>query len=358
MRVAFVIGSLNFSGAEKVLSIVAQELYKNGNEIHVVLLEKEKGTQGNEGGIIIHGARATGNKIKRLASRWRTIRRTIKDIKPDVVVSFGSVCNVNTIVALLGARIPLVVCERNDPEFDPRKQSEKAIRAVLYPFSDGYVFQTERIKQYFSKRIQKRAVVIPNPIIDSGKRWNIENAEKKIVSVARLDDFQKDHVSMIKAFALFSVDHPDYRLELYGEGPCRDSYVKLIEQLELKEKVFLTGKTSDPTEVLLSAEIFLLTSVFEGMPNALMEAMSVGVPCISTDCGGGGAFDLVEKYGSGLLVQCGNVEEIAGTLSKLVANNDLKKALSKESVAINMKLGREKISQQWLEYLETVRKKG
>lgn len=358
MRIAFVIGSLNFSGAEKVLSIVAQELYKQGNEINVVLLNKERGEKGEEKGLITYGAKATGNKFNRLVSRWTAIRSAIKSIMPDVVVSFGSVCNVNTIMAMRFMKIPLVVCERNDPEYDPRKWSEKRIRAILYPFADGYVFQTERIKNYFSNKIQKKSAIIPNPIIDSGKRWSLQNAEKKAVTIARLDDFQKDQTSMIKAFSIFSKKHPNYILELYGDGPDRDKYIELIKSLGMEEKIFLPGKTKEPISELLTSEIFLLTSVFEGMPNALMEAMSVGIPCISTDCGGGGAYELTEKYGAGILVKQGDIEGIAETISKVASDDELKKSLSEKSISINYKLGREIISQQWIEYLEKVRKEG
>lgn len=356
MKIAFVIGSLNFSGAEKVLSIVASELQKIGNEIHVILLQKEMGTTGSENGFITYGAKATGSsKAKRLFSRWSAIRSVVSNINPDVVVSFGSVCNVNTIASMLGKKIPLVICERNDPNYDPRKKTEKRIRRMLYPFADGYVFQTERIREYFPERIQKNATVIPNPIIDSGIRWNLQNTSKKIISIARLDDFQKDQSSMIKAFAMFAIKHSDYTLELYGDGPDREKYLDLIKKLGMDGKIFLPGKTNDPMSKLAESEIFLLTSIFEGMPNALMEAMSVGIPCISTDCGGGGALDLSEKYGAGLLVPCGNVEEIANALSRLADDDELKETLSKKSVLINSNLGREKISGQWMEYLKAIK---
>lgn len=355
MKIAFVIGSLSFSGAEKVLSIISEELQKMGNEIHVILLQKERGSTGSENGLITHGAKASdSNRFKRLFSRWSAIRSTVDDIDPDIVVSFGSVCNVNTIVSMLGKKIPLVVCERNDPNYDPRKHSEKQIRRILYPFADGYVFQTDRIKEYFPVSIQKKAAVIPNPVVDSGKRWSLQSASKKIISIARLDDIQKDQSSMIKAYAKFSINHPDYTLELYGDGPDKDKYLELIQKMGMDGKIILPGKTNDPTNELVESEIFLLTSIFEGMPNALMEAMSVGIPSISTDCGGGGAHDLAEKYGACMLVSCGNVEEIADALSRLADDDELKQELSRRSVRINSCLGREIVSRQWMEYLKTV----
>lgn len=356
MKIAFVIGSLSFSGAEKVLSIVAQELFNQGNDIHVILLEKEKGLVEVEQNLMTYGAKTTGMRLIRLFSRWSVIRDTLKTINPDVVVAFGSVCNVNTIMATIGLRYPLVICERNDPNYDPRKGSEKLIRSVLYPFADGYVFQTERIKDYFSKRIQNKAVVIPNPIIDSGKRWKLFSSTKRIISIARLDDYQKDQSLMIKAFTKFSVKHPEYQLVLYGDGPDRKKYMDLIECLGMRDKIVLPGKTNNPIKELLDSEIFLLTSVFEGMPNALMEAMSVGIPCVSTDCGGGGAYDLVNIYGAGILVPCGDIDSIVESLSLLVEDNALMNELSSKSITINTKLGRENVSRQWMDYLEKITK--
>lgn len=350
-HICFVIGAMNYSGADKVLSIIASEFAKKGYRVSVILLEDEVGSVRSENGITTYGTKATGNKINRILKRWKNIRNVVKQLSPDVVVSFGSVCNVNTIPAMFGVSIPLVVCERNDPVYDPRKQSEKFVRWILYRFASGYVFQTERIKDYFAKSIGKRAAVIANPVIDSGIRWDINNTKKSIATVARLDNFQKDHCIMFKAFAKFLKTNPGYTLDIYGDGSDRKLYKKIIEEMGMQGKIVLHGKSLKPLESIRTSEVFLLTSKYEGMPNALMEALSIGMPCVSTDCGGGGAAELCAMTNSGEIVDVGDVEAIAEALSHLVNDNQLKIVFSKNALCINQLCAKEKIAKKWETYL-------
>lgn len=353
MHICFIIGALNYSGAEKVLTIVAKELYRNKNKVSVVLLEKPNGTIENIDGILTYGAKATGIKLQRVISRWRNIRNNIKKVNPDIVVSFGSVCNTNAVPSLIGTNYPLVLCERNDPIYDPKKRSERFFRWFLYRFADGYVFQTEKIKSYFSKKIRSKAAIIENPLIRQNYMWNSSNHEKSIVTVARLDNFQKDHITMFNAFKIFHAYYPDYVLDIYGEGPDRNIYEKIISDMGLTKSIILHGKCKNPVEKLIHSEIFLLTSKYEGMPNALMEAMSIGMPCISTDCGGGGAKALFDMTDSGILVPSGDAEAIAKALIQLIHNEKLKSKIADNALRINHYLDKRRICDKWEIYLKT-----
>lgn len=356
-HICFVIGAMNYSGAEKVLSIVANEFAAKRYRVSVILLEDEVGSVRSENGITTYGAKATGNKISRILTRWKNIRNVIKQLSPDVVVSFGSVCNVNTIPAMFGVSIPLVVCERNDPVYDPRKQSERFIRLILYRFATGYVFQTERIRDYFSNSIRKKSTVIANPISDSGIRWNINGCEKSIATVARLDDFQKDHYVMFDAFKKYSRKHPEYSLHMYGDGPDKNKYKKVIAEMKMSDKIILHGKSISPLVDIKKSEVFLLTSRFEGMPNALMEALSIGMPCVSTDCGGGGAAELCSLVDSGSIVPVGDAAAIANALCELVEDRSKEIQYSKNAVAINNLLSKEEVVLKWEKYLSKLTKK-
>lgn len=356
MRICFVIGSMSFSGAEKVLTMITNEIKKT-QDIHIILLNRQNGNESEEDGISLYGVKAEGSRFKRLSNRWSNIRKAVKKIAPDIVVSFGYVCNVNTIMSMLGLHIPLVVCERNDPVYDPRKTSEKLSRRLLYPLAKGFVFQTEKIKDYFPKRIQERACVIPNPIERPEVKWIPENVEKRFVTVARLDDFQKDQTTMIQAFVEFSHDYPEYKLEIYGDGPDREKYEKLIAALNAGDSIRLMGKTSNATGVISTAQGFLLTSIFEGMPNALMEAMAVGVPSVSTDCGGGGAKALFDKAKGVALVSIGDKAALVREMKKIVSDKTYAETLSKQAVRIIECCSKEKVSDQWKEYLQQVAKR-
>ena len=356
MQVCFIIGAMNFSGAEKVLSLVAEGIKNNGHDVSVVLVDKKYGEKEIQKGISTYGVKSTGGKISRIINRWKHIRYVVKEINPDVVVSFGSVCNVNTIPALAGLSYPIVVCERNDPVFDPRKKGERAIRWLLYHFADGYVFQTEKISQYFRKICKnKNTAIIPNPIIDSGIRWDVSKSEKRIVTVARLDNYQKDQITMFKAFDIFHNLHPDYKLEVFGSGPDEGKYREYLSDRGWDDFIRLKGKTNDPISEIRTASIFLLTSKYEGMPNALMEALSIGIPCVSTNCGGGGAEYLMSLCEYPVeLAPVGNAEIIAKELSDLVENKELLIRLSEAGLKINTFLEKGKIIKQWTDYLGKV----
>lgn len=354
MHICFVIGAMNFSGAEKVLTIISQNLAMMGEDVSVILLEKESGFE-KQNGIKLYGAKSNGNKIRRILSRWKNIRGIVKEIKPDIVVSFGYVCNVNTIPSLLGVHIPIVLCERNDPEYDPRKKTERLSRQVLYPLANGYVFQTEKIRDFFSRAIQSKSAIIANPVPKVNMQWSFDNSTNCISTVARLDDFQKDHKTMFEAFSIFSKKHPEYILDVYGDGPDKENYLKQIHDAGMDEKIVLHGKVSNPLEKILQSKIFLLTSRFEGMPNALMEAMSIGMPCVSTDCGGGGAKELFDMCDSGILTRVGDAVEIAGALDRLVNDEESMKSMGLKACAVNDLLSEKRISEKWSMYLHQVK---
>lgn len=360
MKICFVIGSMRFSGAEKVLGIIASGLVENGHNVSTILLEQNFDVLGNENGIDTYGAKATGNKFTRLFNRWNYIRKNIKTINPDVVISFGSVCNVNMLASLLFNKVPKIICERNDPNYDPRTKFDRNVRWILYRLANGYVFQTEEIGEYFKKITKnKKTAIIPNPIIDSNIRWNINNIEKRIVTVARLDDFQKNHYTMFDAFRLFHAHYQDYILDVYGAGPDEDNYKEYINKNNLYNCIFLKGKTNNPLKTINNANVFLLTSKFEGMPNALMEAFSIGIPCISTNCGGGGAkflFSLCDcKEG---LVEVNNARQIANKLCEFISNEKLLNKVSQNEVKINTLLEKRIIIEEWIQFiLQVIEKK-
>ncbi len=356
MKVCFLIGSMSFSGAEKVLSSLTNELAKIGYDIHIILLKEKPGVYEHSKNITIHGVYTNGKRINRIINRIKLIRSSIKIIKPDLVVSFGYVCNINSVISMFFNEIPLVLCERNDPMYDPVSNLDKLKRKLLYPLANGYVFQTEDIQNYFSRKIKKRSVVIPNPVID--KIFEIKTSvseNKKIVTIARLDDYQKNQTMLIKAFTAIADKISDYNLHIYGNGPDHGKYKSLILELQMNNRIFLCGETKNSIENLKGADIFALTSNFEGMPNALIEAMSVGLPCISTDCGGGGAKALISNMENGILIGKGKQQELEEALLLLAKNPDLREQLGKEAYKINEHLNIKRIIKIWIKYFEKIK---
>ena len=354
MRVCFVVGKMSFSGAEKVLSIVAKSLVEQGDDVHVLLLQKEYGYYAKEENLKIHGVKPSGNKFKRVITRFSNIRKTVKGINPDVVVSFGYVCNNNTIIAMMCSGIPVIACERNDPNYDPLDKTQRVIRKLVYRLAKGFVFQTETISHYFSKKIQQKAAIIPNPIEKSDYTWSDKESNNVIVTVARLDEYQKNLTSLFEAFSIFHSSHSNYQLEVYGDGPDRTLLERKISELNMTENIILKGRVNNPTSQIVHAKLFVLSSVFEGMPNALMEAMSVGLPCISTDCGGGGAAALAAYDGGCILVPVGDAVSLSNAMSSVVDDNNYRNEISEHASKINERLAVEEIIKLWRAYLKKI----
>ncbi len=354
MRVCFVVGKMSFSGAEKVLSIVAKSLVDQGDDVHVLLLQKENGYYSEEENLKIHGVKPSGNKIKRVITRFSNIRKTVKGINPDVVVSFGYVCNNNTIIAMMCSGIPVIACERNDPNYDPLDKTQRVIRKLVYGWAKGYVFQTETISHCFSKKIQQKAAIIPNPIEKSDYTWSDKESNNVIVTVARLDEYQKNLTSLFEAFSVFYASHINYLLEVYGDGPDRALLENKIAELKMTDKIILKGRINNPTSQIVKAKMFVLSSVFEGMPNALMEAMSVGLPCISTDCGGGGAAALASYDGGCILVPVGDVISLTNAMTSVADDNNYRNVISEQASKINERLAVEEIIKLWQAYLQKI----
>jgi glycosyltransferase involved in cell wall biosynthesis len=181
----------------------------------------------------------------------------------------------------------------------------------LYKKADGFVFQTEDAAKYFEGIIKCDSKIIPNPINPKFIKEPYKGErEKNIVTVGRLES-QKNQKMLIEAFGKIESKYPEYSLLIYGDGSKKEELQDLIKEKGLENKVILKGKIDDVENVIDKAKMFVLSSDYEGMPNALMEAMALGLPCISTDCPCGGPRYLMENGKSGLLVPVGNSDAMA-----------------------------------------------
>lgn len=277
--------------------------------------------------------------------RITKLRKTIKAEHTDAVVSFMGPPNIRMLLATIGLKCRKIVSIRNDPYKEYGDGLAKKITNILFRLADGCVFQTKDASEYFSKTVQQKSKIIFNPV---GKQfYGVKRGDnpKNIVTVGRLFP-QKNHVLLIKAFSKLAQEFPDENLIIYGEGDLRSDLEDLVRKLGLENRVFLPGRASNIPEKLAEAKIFVLSSDYEGMPNALMEAMAVGVPVISTDCPCGGPKILVRDGIDGRLVPCGDVEYLANLLCQKLNDKNI------ENMGISAKQRAEifredKIYRQW-----------
>ena len=296
------------------------------------------------------------NLFDRFMKRRKLLKSVLKECKPDVLLCFLPEPNFLALSLKHRFSFPMIISVRNDPKREYKNAVYYAIMRYLYPKSDGYVFQTRQAMEYFkfSKHITKLAEVIPNPLGRSfvnAERIMEENRKKTIVNVGKLSG-QKNQKLLIEAFSKISKHFPDYILEIYGEGNLRKELELLIETLELQKRVFLLGNVADVSEKIKDASLFVLSSDYEGMPNALMEAMALGVPCISTDCPCGGPQFLIRDKKNGRLVSVGDTEQLALVMTDLLTNRDMADQYGLEAVKIADALHPNVIHEQWEKYIK------
>lgn len=352
MKICFVIGTLNYSGAEKIARYLIEALYKKYNcEIGLILISGE-GPYPELDYVKQFPIHAKGNKFQQVYSRQKQIRKIVKDGNYDVVVSFGVKFNLDAMEALMMTDKKVILCERNDPYSDPHRKILRLRRSFVYRFAAGYVFQTKRIGLFFGEKIYKKGVVIPNFIENRLDNLYSEKNGKNIVLTARLDDVQKNISMLLRAFSIFSKDN-DYKLYIVGDGPDKKKFEKYIENNHLEERVILTGR-QNVYEYLKIAQIFVLPSNYEGMPNSLIEALASGIPCIATDCSGGGAAELITDHVNGSLIPVNDEKAMASALEELANNKELREQYSREGYKLNDRLDFNKIIQMWIDYIERV----
>jgi len=354
-HVLFTASSLGCGGAERVLTTIANELINRYEKVTVVLISGlgDMAYSLDERIRIVDCSKSDGNRIARAIGLYGNLRKTIKRERPDRVISFLNTVNMYTIAAMIGISIPLIVSERNDPASDPPVRMKRLMRSILYLLSNGFIFQTKRAQGYFSKSIQKRSRIICNPVIGEIPPEFTGERKKEIVSVGRLCG-QKNHRLLIKAFSEISEEFPDYILTIYGEGALRADTEGYIESLGMTGRIFLPGRSDDVLQKINSSAMFVLSSDYEGMPNALIEAMCLGLPCIATDCPCGGPEFLIQNGVNGILTAVKDESELAGNMKKLFLDPAYAQRLGNHAKALRDKLSVERITLQYIAYLESV----
>jgi len=344
MKVAIIINSIVLGGLERVsLNLAYWMSHQNGCHATIVALNRTNKNKYDVDGFDYYQIEGI-NKVFGL-------RQYIRKKNPDLVLTMGVPLCIYTVPALIGTKVRHVVSERNDPAHFAGKTTTKILSRFFMRFADGYVFQTKQAQHYYNKNIIRKSVIIHNPLLNIPIAENNEKIEiqKEIVTMGRLVK-QKNQEMLIHAFSLFNKEFPDYSLTIYGEGEEREKLQSVIESNQLQSKISLPGSTEDVLNKIKSATLFVLSSDFEGMPNALMEAMAVGLPCVSTDCPCGGPSELIQNGKNGILVPVGDATTMAEAMKKIISERDYAKSLGKEATHINETHSMDKICKQWQEF--------
>ena len=357
MRILFTISCLSYGGAEKNMVLVANYLSQKGHSVTICNFNEAETKQALHEKIHCWDMPAVSLKQGRFAwvgtrkQQYAYLLQVCRAEKPDVIVSFLPMPN--ALAVLVGKRlhIPVVVSERADPYRALSKID--ILMHALYNRADGAVFQTEGAKAFYAPRLQKKSTVIPNPVIlkETDVFYDPARCKPQIAFVGRFEVKQKRQDLMLHAMKKVVQKHPEYALVFWGDGSDEAAMQALAAALGIADNVIFAGVTRQVLQDISRCEIYAITSDYEGIPNTLIEAMSIGMPCVATDCSPGGARLLLQNGEDGILGPCGDVDAIAAGILALIEDKALASDYGNKAKGITQRFSYDIIMENWENYL-------
>lgn len=354
MKILIVNNSITYGGASKILFWLSEVLLKSNFEVSVCYF--------NDCSRIfpcgikcfkLHNELYSSNFITRntlgLFLSVKKLRSLLIKEKYDLIISFADHTLYSLFFAKIGLPVKILLSERMDPY--SASLSDK-IRHLLYCSADFYVFQTSEASGCFGKRIRSHSKIISNPVVSNkGNVWKYNDNEFVIISVGRLHITQKRQDILLYAYQKISKEYPFVSLWIVGSGKDENVLKRMTDKLGISEKVKFLGYQEDIPGILCKSNLFVLSSDFEGIPNALIEALQCRIPVISTDCSPGGAKLLLDNGKYGLLVERGKVEPLYHAIKKCLNKDTLNKMSIGEIGALD-RFKEDVIAKQWVEWIK------
>lgn len=361
MRIAIVISTLAGGGAERVLTEMVNAWAQRGWQVTII-----SWTAGHdEEAYAISPAvirmpldvlRKSDNWPSRLQNSTRrltALRKALRRVRPDVILSFMAATNVTVLLASMGLRFPVVVSERSDPSTTANlSRVWRVLRRLIYRKADLVVAQTAGAGAWLDKYCGVQSIVIPNLLRTLPAPPVGLLRENIILGVGRLVP-EKDWETLLRAFALVRARNPGWRLVIVGEGPSRENLERLASDLSIRESTSFPGFTRQPEAHMARAAISVLCSQFEGFPNALLESMAMGAAVVASDCGPGPR-ELITEGVDGRLFKTGDAEALACLLEKLMENPALRSKMGMQAARVREKFSPVNVMAQWDRALEQV----
>lgn len=391
LRIAMYISSMNRGGAEHVMANLISHFVSKGYDVILVTTHKAKceyalcgremaeyfaGERKDENGIEsvrIHEPESDsdgslircyseidepdkGSRISNFRARCRKLEEIWRVTKPDVILSFIGKNNMMAVKTAQKLRIPVAVSVRADPELEYQGEAMKIAAKHYYSKAALVIMQTQESLGFFGEQIRKKAIVLRNPIDPKCLNCDTDDAREKVIMAVGRCDENKRHSMIIDAFAAVSSRLPRYRLVIYGEGELRSRLIAKVRDMGMEDMISLPGVSDEIWAEMKQSSIFVLASDSEGMPNSLIEAMCMGMTCISTDCPCGGPRMLIKDKINGLLIPTGDENALERALVSAADDSDGDRCMAHTAQEMRNIYDSEKVYGEWEKQLKRIAK--
>lgn len=365
MKICLLCATFGCGGAERVLSLMANHWVAKGYDITLMTFEAQENTPFFKlhESVRLKKLGLTGHSnnilqaLQNNAGRIAALRRNLKALSPDVLISFGDQTNVVAILASIKLDFPVIVSERIHPFYHDIGKLWNLLRRATYRLANAVVVQADTIGEAMPYVPTEKLVTIPNPIIvkKSMAAQEKTKGQRRIIIAAGRLHHQKGFDILINAFAMIAQTHLDWCLHIYGEGDERNSLQKQIRDKDLKERVLLLGTCDELQNKFMKADFFVLSSRYEGYPNVLCETMAYGKAVVATNCPGA-VGEIVQDGINGTLVPCQDTRALAEAIHKMIVDPKKRESMGEQACRIRHTLSLDSVMSKWDSLIQKTKK--
>jgi len=366
-KIVIVVSAMNLGGAQRVVSILCDHWCKRDFEVTLVstftgeAIQHYKVNSKVKLKNLSNSPYFENNNVVNLVWKLKQLRKIFKEQNPDLIISFLTRVNVATTISSIGLNNPVIISERTWTPFATLNKRFFWLYKVLFKRVDKIIVQTNKSKTWLKSYFPAlHSFVIPNPVVyplpkndspSSHPDLIISKQRKIILASGRLHHYKQFDL-LIKSFSKVKDRFADWDLVILGDGEQKNNLSKLILEHNVKDRIFLPGSVSNIADWYQRADLFVLSSLVEGFPNVLLEAMTYGLPCISFNCDTGPS-DMIEHGANGYLID--PIEKESGLINamvELIDNEDLRRKFSKNSILLRDKYSPDNVMRQWDKILD------